>query len=348
MQWIKRSVGLIVIVTLLGAFATAGAQTTKAEYEAKIAQLQAKIQELVDKMQQASEQRNTADYEASKVEYEKIKEQVTILKEEFASKNNTEAQGKKAYNDGRRAFQTRQYDQAISSFDKAIGLLPDFAKAYTMKGLALRYSHRYDEAEIALKKAIEIDASDYMPYSYLGGLYKSMDRADDAISQYRIALSKDSSRHDLYYHIGQTYVSKKKDYTNAIMAFEKAIEINPQYVKGYVALGDAYTNSGNLKKAVNALTTATTLDGRNGMGWYRLTDALIKSNKYQQTIDAGNKALQNAGRQRKIKAPVHVNMGQAYESLGDKANALKHYQEAAKDRRYAQWANWAIDKLKKQ
>ena len=344
MQWIKRSLGLIVVVALMGAWSTAGAQTTKEEYETKIAQLQAKVQELVDTMKQASEQRNTDRYNEAKAEYDKLNEQITVLKEEFAAKNNTDASGKKAYNDGRRAYQTRQYEQALQFFDQSIGILPDFAKAYTMKGLVLRQLRRNEEAEATLKKAIELDDSDYLPYSYLGGLYNGLDRFNEAIAQYRLALTKDSTQFAIHYQIGQTY-DKMKDYAKAAAAFQKAVDVNPQYQNGYVALGKAYTDLGDYNKAIGNLTTATTLDSRDGLAWYRLTDALIKVNKNQETIDAGNKALQ-FGRAN-IKAPVHVNMGLAYENLGDKSNALAHYTEAAKDRRFAQWANWAIEKLKK-
>ncbi|MCK5148766.1 tetratricopeptide repeat protein [bacterium] len=347
MYWVKRFVGLMVLVSLFTVFAIAGAQTTKVEYESKIAQLTSRLQELVDKMTQASEQRNNDAYETAKTEYETVKLEVTKLKEEYAAKGSKDAQGKKYYNDGRRAFQTRQFERAISLFDQSIGLLPDFAKAYVLKGYALRRMRKYPEAEVSLIKAIELDPSDYLPHSYLGGVYKAISRNDDAIAQYKLGLKKDSTQYTLHYQIARIHAGEK-DWKKATVAFEQAVEINPQYSNGLIGLGHAYTEQSKFNKAIDRLRTATTLDAKNGMAWYRFSDALIKSGKYQETITAGKNALQNIGRNRNIKAPVNINIGQAYENLGDKANALKYYTDAKKDRRYTQWANWAIEKLKKQ
>jgi hypothetical protein len=41
-------------------------------------------------------------------------------------------------------------------------------------------------------------------------------------------------------------------------------------------------------------------------------------------------------------------MGEAYEGLGDKTNAISMYEKAATNRTYKKLADWHIDKLRKQ
>ncbi|NQE45168.1 hypothetical protein C5S31_03980 [ANME-1 cluster archaeon GoMg2] len=63
-------------------------------------------------------------------------------------------------NRGTDFYQRGKYDLALTAFDKAIELKPDFALAWTGRGLALGKLSRYDEAFTAFDKAIELKPED--------------------------------------------------------------------------------------------------------------------------------------------------------------------------------------------
>ena len=81
-------------------------------------------------------------------------------------------------------------DRAISDYDRAIQLKPDYAEAYNNRGSA---------------------------YAYKGDL-------DRAINDWNQAIQIDPNSPTIYFNIGQAY-NYKGDSINAINAFKKAVEV---------------------------------------------------------------------------------------------------------------------------
>jgi len=50
-----------------------------------------------------------------------------------------------------------RYDEAISAFDKSLGIDPNNALSWFAKGEALSNSGKYEEALISLEKGLELD-----------------------------------------------------------------------------------------------------------------------------------------------------------------------------------------------
>ena len=123
-----------------------------------------------------------------------------------------------AYNDG------GNYDPAIENFNEAIKLKPDFAAAYTGRGLVYRNKRNYDRAIEDHTKAIELNPN----YA------------------------------DAYFNRGNTY-TEKDDFDLAIVDFTKAIELKPDFADVYNNRGMAYRKKGNLDRAIADFTKAIEL-----------------------------------------------------------------------------------------
>lgn len=59
-------------------------------------------------------------------------------------------------------------EEAVKSLNKALGIKPDFAEAYSMKGSSLERLGRYREAEEAFRQAIKVKPNFSEGYYYLG------------------------------------------------------------------------------------------------------------------------------------------------------------------------------------
>ena len=93
-----------------------------------------------------------------------------------------------------------RYDEAITCYDKAIELKPDFDLAHRDKGLALANLGRYDDAIKCCDKAIELKPDFDFAHSSKGlALYK-LGRHDEAIKCFDKAIElkpDDDSAHSL-------------------------------------------------------------------------------------------------------------------------------------------------------
>lgn len=190
----------------------------------------------------------------------------------------------RALNSGLEAFTKKKYDEAIVHLKRAVGLAPasssainayDYiAKSYISQGntqaaidtyrqsirtdpavdathtsLAnLFYSEeRYDEALAEYQQAVKVNPSAANRYS-LGQGYLATGRYADAEAQFSIVHGMESNQPHGSFGLGQAY-AKQARYDRAIEAFERAIEIRPDYWDAHSEMGYALADSGNLDKA---------------------------------------------------------------------------------------------------
>ncbi len=109
------------------------------------------------------------------------------------------------FNRGAIYSQEKEFDRAISNYNKAIEINPNFVVAYLDRGVA---------------------------YSKLG-------EDDRAISDYNKAIEIYPRYAKAFYNRGFIYL-KKSDFDRAISDFSKAIEFDPRYAMAYYRRGRAY------------------------------------------------------------------------------------------------------------
>lgn len=115
-----------------------------------------------------------------------------------------------------------------------------------------------------INKNISESPMDYLPYLYLSQAYILLGKSDPAspyndlaIENTRKALEISPTFIRTYYGLGQAYLNKK-DYLNAITAFKKAADLNPEAGQSWWYLGITQIDSGN--KADGAVSVKRAID----------------------------------------------------------------------------------------
>ena len=75
-----------------------------------------------------------------------------------------------------------------------------------------------------------------------------------------------------YYNIGNTY-RDKKDYDEAIKAYRRAIELEPDYADAYYNLGLAYAGKGEYDRAIEAFNQVIKLSSDDELAHNHLENA---------------------------------------------------------------------------
>ena len=195
------------------------------------------------------------------------------------------------YNRGITYLNDERYSEAVTAFQNAITLDPDFTTAYYNLGLTYLKMETYARAIDTLQKTIALDrtykaAHHALALAYFGHqeLRKARDTTRDALKldpNYQPARSlleaidpsftppkaqmTTSSEPDVkprqktHYELGIVYQDAKM-HTEAISEFQKAIDLDPNFVAAHTSLGEIYLEMGQLDKAENAGNAALRID----------------------------------------------------------------------------------------
>ena len=95
-------------------------------------------------------------------------------------------------------------EAAIASYDKAIGLRPDYAEAYANRGNALRDLKHPDEALASYDTAIALKPDYAEAHNNRGMVLQDLKRPDEAIASYEKAIALKSDYAQAYSNRGNT------------------------------------------------------------------------------------------------------------------------------------------------
>jgi tetratricopeptide (TPR) repeat protein len=131
----------------------------------------------------------------------------------------------------------RNYAAAVADLDKAIALTPDFAMAYFLRGLA-----NYEMLQASAGQGDSKSASLKME---LRNVVSDFDRVAELSPRMAYA----------HYNKGNVLV-ELGDYTSAIAAYRKAIELKADFGEAYYNLAYVYFQLGNRQEGARNLSKA--------------------------------------------------------------------------------------------
>jgi tetratricopeptide (TPR) repeat protein len=134
-----------------------------------------------------------------------------------------------------------------------------------------------------------------------------------------------SKEAEAYFILGTGYGQKGK-YEKAIEAFNKAIELKPDFAKAYNNQGNVYDNKGEYDKAIEAYNRAIELNPDYANVYNNLGIAYKDKGEYDKAIESYNKSIELSPDY----AEAYNNLGIVYSDKGEYDKAIKAYNEAIK------------------
>ncbi len=102
------------------------------------------------------------------------------------------------------------------------------AENFVTQGVSYYQGKEYEQAVSVWQKALELIPGDAEVHNFIGISYHELKRMDEAITHFRIAADLDSNYYEAYNNLGYELFLKKK-YGDAHNAFQTALKINPNY-----------------------------------------------------------------------------------------------------------------------
>ena len=214
------------------------------------------------------------------------------------------------------------YQKAIDFYSVAIDSnMTEIHLAYRNRGASYDALEEYDKALVDYDSVLAKKPDYSSVYNDIGNTLQSQKKYDESIRNYDIAIGLQMENlHFPHYNKGRAYNSKK-DYPAAIIAYTKAIEINPNYLNSYHGRGLCYYKSGQYQLALQDYTKAIDAGINNAHLTYYNRAVLYDAQKeFNQAIEDFTKALE-------IK-PDYLD---AYHGRGLSYYSSKQYQNALQD-----------------
>jgi tetratricopeptide (TPR) repeat protein len=164
---------------------------------------------------------------------------------------------------------------------------------------------------------------DALSFRFSGDKKYYLGKFDEAILNYEKAILIYPEYPDAYNVMGNAYYRLKK-YNEAIDAYKKAIEIDPKEAAAYNNMGNALSDMKKYNEAMDAYKKAINIDPNYDLAYFNLGILLNEQKKYDDAIEAYLKATEIDPKY----AEAYNNMGNANYCLKKNTNAIAAYQKA--------------------
>ena len=128
-------------------------------------------------------------------------------------------------------------------------------------------------------------------YNNRAGVFRSEGEYDRAILEYNKAIEIDPNYASAYMNRGKTYADKG-EFDRAILEYNKAIEIDPRYATAYFNRGIAYANKDEYVRAILDYTKAIEIDPRFTEAYYNRGMIYANKGEYDRAILDYTKAIE--------------------------------------------------------
>ncbi|MDJ1177734.1 tetratricopeptide repeat protein [Roseofilum sp. BLCC_M91] len=201
----------------------------------------------------------------------------------------TEAQ--ELFYQGNALYEKKQYNQALSLWDQALAVKPDFYQVWTNRGVALNQLKRYEEALGSYDQALAIKSDYDMAWSNRGVALRNLGRYQEALDSYEQALKLQPNAFDPWLNRG-TVLSGFDRFEEALQSFQKATEIRPEAFQGWVGQARILTDLQRYEEAIAAWDEVIARKEMLADAWQKKALSLYALERYEETITCCERALQ--------------------------------------------------------
>jgi tetratricopeptide (TPR) repeat protein len=220
-------------------------------------------------------------------------------------------------------------------------------KVWNEKGNIHFKNGAYEDAIRAYNKSIELDRSFGWPYSNLALTYLTLGKYAEAILLYQrsiVLLETNAEKATAWNSLGNIY-RHLDDYKNALNAYQKADELDPenagrrsnmdlaysepnsQNAQVWIELGNLFFKAAAYNEAVSSYSKAVHMDPASGWAHSNLAMALVFQSNYKEAVPLYMKSIE-IFTDDKDKAVAWNRLGNVYRKMNDYDNAKKAYQNA--------------------
>lgn len=183
----------------------------------------------------------------------------------------------------------KQYKKALLAYDKAIQIQPDYLEAWGGRGFTLNKLQRYTEAVASFDKVLQVE-NNYTLWNAKGEAFSNLNQFDAAIKSYEKAIELKPDYSDAWYNKARVLHNLKR-YEEAISAYNKTVELKPDYSLAWYNQGNVQVNLNRYQEAFNAYDKAVQYKPEYYQAWLSRGNVLLKLQRYPEAVESFNQVI---------------------------------------------------------
>ncbi len=200
--------------------------------------------------------------------------------------------------------------RALEQYNLVLALNPAYASAWFNLAVLQKSEGNFKGAEESYLRAIDLEPENEIYWKNLSVLYGSLNRIDDAVAILNEALEIHQGSGPLRYLLALQFKKRNDDY-RALEVLERTVAVAPDYVKGWIALGDTQSDLKNHIAAIESYKRAEILNPDDSETLYQLGKEYFLLDDYSSAIGYFEEALITI----RDNAWIWYNLGKAYQAL---------------------------------
>jgi tetratricopeptide (TPR) repeat protein len=226
-------------------------------------------------------------------------------------------------------LQKGEFDKGIADADEAVGLQPEHAGYFRLRGKLYAAKRDYDKAISNFDYAIELEPKDAETYLDRGFIHTFRKDYDKALADYTECIRLQPKAPGGYFWRGSMFALRGQS-KKALADFDKALAIDPKLVPARIDRGGTYLKLKDYRKAKDDFQAAVKIEpensnANNNLAWVLATapDAEVRDGK--KAVEYATKACDLS----KHRNPADLDtLAAAYAETGDFKAAVR-WQERA-------------------
>ncbi len=227
------------------------------------------------------------------------------------------------FNRGNAYSDQGDFIQAVSDYNKAIEINPDYPEAYYNRGSIYYTQGNFTQALSDYNRAIEINPDYAEAYNNRGSIFARQGNFTQAIADFNKAIEIMPDYASAYINHGLVY-EKQGNFTQALSDYNRAIEVNPDYAEAYDNRGIFYDKQGNFSQALLDFNKAIEISSDYAEAYYNRGNTCARQGNFTQALLDFNKAIDINPNY----AKAYINRGNTYSRQGNFIQALSDYNKA--------------------
>jgi len=221
-------------------------------------------------------------------------------------------------------FNTGNYEQALEGFKEVLDIDPNDVDAYGYIGYIYFSQGNYEATIDYYQQAIALDPTNRLMLESLASAYLKNDQKEEAIQTYEAIVAMDNDK-DILLKIAHIY-AEEEEIDSAQEAYERAIELDPEFSVAYLELGSMLYDMDTFEEAIPFLEKASKYYPDDDVLQKKLAKCYLKTNQ----LDAAIEQYKSVVAENPDNTKAYFNLAGAYRMKEMNKEALKTLEDLKK------------------